>query len=286
MSFVATALCINLAACSSDDNDPQTTTDGFGVVTNGKKLKKIVEDYGYGRQNETTFNYDKNGRLTEVVRTSPYATNGGGGIYTETYTYTWNETDKSITITAKPTVYDDGWQDTSDSNYYFKGYIINGKFENATYYNGTEKEISSTMTYQQGKLLNCSLYEDGSDNRKYMAEYVWNNDSLTKVYDKISGNTDYAYTYNGKTCKGYNPLIIIMDYYATSLLGEFLYQTDYLLYAHPELLGLRTNVLPSSASIGNQMYTYDYTLDESGYLSEIYEHHSNDDSSIYTFTWE
>lgn len=110
----------------------------------------------------------------------------------------------------------------------------------------------------------------------------WEGDKLIKFFE-----TDYKeqhWTYDGKTCKGYNPVILMEAFYEW-----------FPAMAHPELIGMRTNYLPSSSLIeyndGERASCYyTYKFDEDGYLKECIVETSSDEYGItveaYYFTWE
>ena len=81
-----------------------------------------------------------------------------------------------------------------------------------------------------------------------MTKYIYKENNSENSYV-------YEYTYNGKTCKGWFPNI--EDESWTPL------DDDYIFFAHPELIGMRTNQLPEQ--IFNK-----YT-DKSEYYDEYYK---------------
>lgn len=231
--------------------------DGDGV--GGKKLTKIVVG---GKFSETVeFKYDSNGRLTEAK--------DGGGVYQ----YIWG--DDAIKVNTPYT--------TGNHTYSLK--------------NGLVHSWNKTLTYNQSNRPIKLVPEQGG----YEVTFIWDGDKLVSA-SEVKNDYQYGYTDNAtltyeKTCqKGYSPLFV-------GNLGV----DDYLFMAHPELLGARTNQLPanvSSSRVHNNVggvnssssYTFDYELDNSGYISKIhrdgyYVNHSGEEERVnssytYTLTWE
>lgn len=295
MAIAAIALCVNLTACSSDDdggnnenggNSTQTTTDSFGVIKGQKKLIKLTANYNYDDEYSVTytltFSYDKNGRLAEVVKRYE-----GTSIYINTYSYVWNEKEMSVTCYCTS---DDGYYDYSLQ---FKGYIKNGMFYGGTGYAGDYAPHHSTATYKSGKLTEFKSQYTNIDGSIGSSErtFVWNDDKLMSVGPSSGSYYDYIYTYDDRTCKGYNPYIVY------TFVGAEMYTFDIddfsLICAHPELLGLRTNYLPKTLKIYGDGATFTYTLDDNGYLRIVQEtckhegeYETKTSTNTFTFTWE
>ena len=232
--------------------------DGNGV--SGKKLTKIVVEGKYGETVE--FKYDSNGRLTEVT--------DGDGVYQ----YIWG--DDAIKVNTPYT--------SGNHTYALK--------------NGLVQSWNMTLTYNQSNRP-IKMVPDQGD---YEVTYIWDGDKLVSA-SEVNEDYQYGYTDNAtltyeKTCKkGYSPLFV----------GAMGVSNDYLFMAHPELLGARTTQLPANVSSSrvynsesgvnsSTSYTYDYELDNSGYISKIhrdryyvnhYEEEERSNSSYtFTLTWE
>lgn len=82
--------------------------------------------------------------------------------------------------------------------------------------------------------------------------YTWDNGKMTKhIYKENNSEKSYVYeyTYNGKTCKGWFPN---MEDEGWDALDD-----DYIFFAHPELVGMRTNQLPEQIfSKDTEIYEY------------------------------
>lgn len=114
--------------------------------------------------------------------------------------------------------------------------------------------------------------------------FTWEKDRIVKVVENYGDNNDvtYEYTYSGKSCKGYFPLhdIFISDGVSRGII-----------YAHPELIGLRCTQLPDQrihrTSYHECTEKYTYTFDKDGYI-ESFTITDEDDGypEVYTFTWE
>ena len=113
-------------------------------------------------------------------------------------------------------------------------------------------------------------------------KFIWDGDKLTfATYQEYGTSYQDALTY-GKSCKkGYFPLFHLILEFESEL---------YLLYAHPELFGLRTTQLPVSHTCTygyNLSYTetYSYEFDKEGYITKITQ---TEDGNVNTFTllWE
>lgn len=113
--------------------------------------------------------------------------------------------------------------------------------------------------------------------------FIWDEDKLVyATYEEYGHTYNFALTYEGSCKKGYFPLLHTIVDFETSL---------YLLFAHPELWGLRTTQLPSRCTCtygNNSQYTetYSYELDEDGYISKMVVTEGDSELYTYTFTWK
>ena len=83
----------------------------------------------------------------------------------------------------------------------------------------------------------------------YTISLKWDGDKITEC--------DYSYSYSGKTCKGFNPVIFVSDIF---------YGNEWLI-ACPELLGVKSNQLPDGFNGKEAKITY--TFDSDGYVTEF-----------------
>ena len=248
MALLAVVMSINFTSCSDDDEEPIKNDDG--VITNQKRLMEIKKTNAEGSLEIYTFSYDSKGRLTSVTDS------WNGKEYTTRFTWGNN------------TIMGDG--DSGESTYFLNNNNLVSSFNTIIQrINNSNPENTYNSSNQ---LINTSI-------SRCTATYTWNNDRITKCFveDKFSYNQYWEYTYSGKTCKGYFPL------YTYNLFGD-----DYIFFAHPELIGMRTNQLPEQILIKGtdkgeydddyyqetckSEYTYedkfefDYTLNKDGYL--------------------
>lgn len=82
MALLAVVMCVNLASCSDDDEEPTKNDDG--VITNQKQLMQIKMV-----DSETItwdFTYDSKGRLISINHAEKY----DGGADRDITNYTWS----------------------------------------------------------------------------------------------------------------------------------------------------------------------------------------------------
>lgn len=250
MALLAVVMCLNFTSCSDDDNEEPERNDD-GIVTNQKRLVRIYSNGSGEYIND--FIYDSKGRLSTMF------------YYNNTYNYTWG--DGTITEIEE---YNNGRdQKTTTFSINRNNNLIRSLHEqnhNATFsYNSSNQLIELKDVYS----TRCT--------------FTWEKDRIVKVVENYKDNHDITieYTYSGKSCKGYFPLhdIFIRDGVSGGI-G--------IIYAHPELIGLRCTQLPDQriCRSGNHESTdkYTYTFDKDGYIESF----TIDDrySVVYTFTWE
>ena len=143
-------------------------------------------------------------------------------------------------------------------------------------------EYSEVYTIENGLVLKCTcedeVYYYSYDNTgRWNKDMTWDGDKLILEY---KGDNKYKYNYTGLTCKkGYLPNFNV---------GEPLF------IAHPELVGIQTKLLPTSAtytnfidpSIAGGTVNYKYEFDSEGYISKITEKYDDGETVTYTLTWE
>ena len=260
MAFLAIVMCVNLTACSNDD-DPTQNDDG--IITNQKKLMQI-KMVDSGESIITEYTYDSNGRLVSAMHTEQY----DGKEYTSTYTITWGANK-----------------------------IIESRNGKATTYTFEDGLITHTSGKDGGDLDNTDFTYNGHNqlvklqyNENEYISYTWQSEKLTKMtwHEQYNDDSDEELSYSGKTCKGYLPIMVwcVDDLHP-------------LLEAHPELVGMRCNQLPDQISEKNDSYESidkcTYTFDKDGYIESCtveltYKHldinETRTETTIYTFTWE
>lgn len=259
-ALLAILVCVNFIACSSDTPEPEKNEEG--VVTNQKKLVEIIIPEEETIQKE--YFYDDEGRLTK-------ATHRDGSTYiyywdTNTIiedTRLWQETfslKNNLIISSKEIWNSSPWGDSSVSEDVFN-YDAKGLLQSIDYYYNTDFRES------------CKIVWEGS---------------------KIMQIGDTKFTYSGKTCKGYLPILI-----------WYFDESCSLFEAHPELIGVRTNQLPDedfdSYSRTSEYYDeiigevckvqyisesktkFAYTFDDDGYVKSCTRTEIDTDITIYSF---
>lgn len=260
MALLAVVMGFNFIACS-DDDEPSKNDDG--VITNQKQLMQIKMVDDDDESVITEYAYDSNGKLVSATNTEQY----DGKKQTTTYTITWgtnkiieNRNGESLTCTLK-----DGLiTRTSDSD--------GGDLNNAEFTYNSNKQLTQLQ-----------------DNEDEYTSYTWQGEKLTKIswHEQYYDNAN-EFSYSGKTCKGYFP---IMAWNVDDL--------HPLLEAHPELVGMRCNQLPDQISNKNDNYEdivkYTYKFDKDGYIETCTEESTykrldineiTTSTTVYTFTWE
>ncbi len=162
---------------------------------------------------------------------------------------------------------------------------------------GEASNWDCNIAYNSSKQIIALNYSSSYDKEK--ETFTWENGKITKIVrDDINRTTYLEIIYGNQTCKGYNPL-----------LGKMIYRESYLPFAHPELLGLRLNLLPTkiiqkSNPKTQGTVTYDevselsYTLDNNGYIASCSIKENSTEKTwdggkreytstyIYTFKWK
>lgn len=239
MAVIAIMMCVNFAACSSDDDEIVKSDDEIiknedGIITNQKKLIEI-KDVGDKYTHVTTFAYDSKGRVISAKIE--------GGKENEVINFAWANSSIVATSDGRSTTYS----------------LTEGLVRTSTDDNET-----GTYTYDSSNQL--LILEENKD--EYISNYTWNNGGITKyVYKSGEGNepTIYEYTYSGKTCKGW---YLNIDDEAWDPIDN-----DMIFFAHPELVGMRTTQLPDQChnkSTDKYEY-YDERLKETCKTEAIYE---------------
>ena len=244
-------ICLNFTSCSNDNDS--------GITTKGKKLTKIE----YDDWSSTTFNYDKKGKLIEVSETSRDGES-------ETYYYAWE--DSIISIIDPNSV-------ANDTLYIKNGLVEKIDNYETLFYNNSKKLISykkvrsnynNTFScfWEQDKLSSCNI---NSRSGSYMT-------SKTITFD-----------YDGISCpKGcIHPIFITLSYSDDSGWVNFT-EKEMFVFAHPELFGVQTTLLPTSITYDddNDSFNYQYEFDKNGYVSKIILIDEDGDDETYTLTWE
>ena len=116
--MMAAALSFNFTACSDDDEPNGGGGSASGDAT--KRLTKIFVQCPHGdTNNETTFQYDDEGRVSQMATTYDHHKNGN--TWTNIYTYSYSGNEVTITMT-----YDGEEHETSTYVLNDDGYAISG----------------------------------------------------------------------------------------------------------------------------------------------------------------
>ena len=209
-------------------------------------------------------------KISKIVRQATY------GISKDPDTYTFNYDDKGRLVRAT-----DCWGYTYllewSDNAIVVTWISNSKSTRGSYtlelVDGlvVRNGENSTYTYNDSnRLIQCTF-------PKNKCTIHWDNDKVVFVDDLDWGQSTLSY--NGFCKKGYFP--IMTDYINTDI-------DEVILMAHPEIVGIRTTQLPSNASSGGVIYSYEF--DEDGYIIKIIGEytsgHYNGGIETYDITWE
>lgn len=143
----------------------------------------------------------------------------------ETYTFNWSNDIVTITDT-------DGKTETC--------YLLNNLIRNSTVY-------KTKFTYYDNNKLKEVRAQMSDHSNYYTISLKWDG-------DKICG-----YSYSGKTCKGFNPVIFVSDIF---------YGNEWLI-ACPELLGVKSKQLPDGWYNDVEEAKITYTFDSDGYVTEF-----------------
>ncbi|MDY4175189.1 MAG: hypothetical protein SOY07_07870 [Bacteroidales bacterium] len=275
MALVAVMISAATTACDDDDDDDdtqnsQTSTSNNGIIVDGKKLVKTVR-YQDDREEDAdtyTFSYDSEGRVSNI---SDYSQ----GRLNRSKDFVWGN--GTITETS---VDEDG---TSVSTYTLKNNrVVSEESEDfeATYTYNSDNRIAKASGTEYSKY--GGVYS-------YSTNYSWDGDKISKGTVTHTDNNEATYSavetyhYNGKSCKGFFPV---------DLSG--------ITACHPELFGIRSNLLPDykttevlSGGENSSKTVYSYTFDNDGYvISTTMEWIEETEHGTYTwyvhylYTWE
>lgn len=184
---------------------------------------------GSGSKSKKLVQIASNVEGKENVYVFSYGSNGKLKSYNdgdETYTFNWSNDIVTITDT-------DGKTETC--------YLLNNLIRNSTVY-------KTKFTYYDNNKLKEVRAQMSDYSNYYTISLKWDG-------DKICG-----YSYSGKTCKGFNPVIFDSDIF---------YGNEWLI-ACPELIGAKSNQLPDSFKYSNdEEAKITYTFDSEGYVTEF-----------------
>ena len=227
-----------------------------------KKLLQIVEEdynrFGDEKSDVDTylFNYDSQGKLVLVTKDK------------DKYAISYSE--NSIIITT----------DEETATFRLSDSKIASAIEEYSDFSYTYACIYNKSGYLV-RAEKSDLLSSSSNETSYKT-FTWDGNKLTG-YVKDGSKPESCYLeYNGKTCKGYNPVI--------PLLFDPMYEFDGgPIIAKPEIAGLKTDQLPDFMSLKSyESYTIDFSYEfyDDGYLKKCTLTEREGGYTIYTFTWE
>lgn len=205
--------------------------------------------------------------------------------------------------------YVDGNPASAESPDYYENFIVvwdeNGFTQKSMDYYGEEidyimsNERVTQVTTNESDGYSVDYYTYDSSNRFIfrkglsshdvnfynLSSVEWNNNKIVKFrYTENRPISDYhEVKYNDKICKGFLPYI-----WTEYLASEY----DFPLIVHPELVGLRTNQLPSQFIFDDSHVREfsSYTFDADGYVTSFIETDKHKDGDTYVtqyyFTWQ
>jgi hypothetical protein len=259
-ALFAVLLSVNLTSCGSDDDDSNGGGNWNGVA-GGKKIVKIVGvSTESGNRDVETFEYDSEGRLSKVV--SIWENESYSMYFSDTTTTDFYWADGTIKVVENIGSY----KEISTLT------LENGLVQNCKGRANNSYTFQETYTYNDKNQL---LWSECISGVTYSATAKWDGDKLLSIYFD-GGNVQTVTLAYGSSCsKGYFPFVAEMI--------EFRY--DALYVAHPEIVGMRTNQLPSSitqkSQYENETSKLTYEFDNEGYISKVVT-----DDYIYTITWQ
>ncbi|MBQ1973856.1 MAG: DUF4595 domain-containing protein [Paraprevotella sp.] len=286
IKFLGTILCVVLASfattsCGGDDETvviiPEQDTNPVPTPTPSptaaKKLIKIVEEEyedGGTNKNSTTFlfDYDEEGRVN-------YAK------INDSYGYT------SVDVAYEEDEIEYGYSEihVGGPSYYgeVSMRVSEGKIIYAVDDNGTAMTNYNFSYNSKGRIdqFSWNAFSWGES-----TSFTWSGDKLVRSHggDAAAGEGEVlAFKYSGKTCKAFNPMLLICYQDA---LDHFLP-----LIAQPEWIGAKTTQLFDSYTEEDETCTLTYTMDAAGYVKKCttvwYDYDGSiDERDVYTFTWE
>ena len=256
-------------------------SQGFYIYSKDGQRQKFAHENVDSIVFYTNENTIPNKRLVQIVEEAENYVEGKGKDI-DIYYFEYNNQGQLTSVTVGDEVYTIEYSENLITTTRYKNdekyKIVTFRLSNGRIISGKE-EKSGSLTYTQGYIYVSNHLAEAKGEMGDVA-FVWAGDKLTNVYNSID---DYAYSleYNGNTCNGYNPAIFLM--FASDAMYE---DGFYPIVANPELAGFKTNQLPISMIVNDEVTNFTYEFDDDGYLRKCKAAEEDGDYTTYTFTWE
>lgn len=263
-AILAVLLSVNLTSCGSDDDDSNGGGNGTGI-TKGKKIVKIVEESengSYKYKDVQTFEYDSEGRLSKYISILEEKFNPTTSRDTITKDFYW--ADGAIKVVRN----DEHYKETSTL------VLVNGLVQSCEGSGNNSYTFQDAFTYNE---KNQFVWGEHTSGYSYSQSTTakWDGDKLVSMSNNGQDEVTRTLAYGTSCSKGYFPFVVTMMEFCN----------DALYVAHPEIVGMRTNQLPSSITLKSRYETVTsevaYEFDNEGYLSKVVA-----DDCTYTINWQ
>lgn len=249
-------LCINFVSCGNDDDN--------NIIDSNNATKRVVSYTKIdGRDNTIsktyTISYDDNGKVKKIL---DYHGDDVG--YTDEYNFSFSGNEAVATSEEKDGLYTyiDNIKFSLNENGYFTSAIWTFIEKSDTFYE--ESTYNYEFTYNSDNQVIKTKYNDDVE------EYVYKNGVM------VSSGVAETITYTDIPNIG-NLFVAFTSDYRTTL--------D--MWRHAGLLGKASKFLPKTASWYEGTETYDYELDEDGYVKTVkVTFHSAWDGKEWSYTYK
>lgn len=236
--LMAMALSFNFAACSDEEDN------GGGGSASGeasKRLTKIFVQCPEGdTNNETVFQYDNEGRVSQMAIT--YSHHNNGSTWTDVYSYSYSGKDATIVLISDGEEYETSTYTLND-----KGYVASGT---KTESDGDIRQYTFNYTNDYMTLAEESYHGVSEEKNQVIADgLILPHDWDAVEYTEIPNKINFFFHYSNE--------IDIFD--------TFEYMELYL----ANLAGKAPKYLPESVTDGEGSWYFDYELDDEGYPTSI-----------------
>lgn len=255
-AIISMVLCINFVSCGNDDDD--------NIIDSSKATKRVVSyteiDERYNSiKRAYTISYDDNGKVSKII---DYHGDTHG--HSDKYDFSFSGNEAVATAESQFGEFTD---------------IDNIKFS----LNGNGYFTSAVWTFIE---KSDTFYEEST----YNYEFTYNSDNQvikTKYNDDVE---EYVYKNGVMVSSGVAETITYTDIpNIGNLFVAFTsdYRTTLDMWRHAGLLGKASKFLPKTASWYEGTETYDYELDEDGYVKTVkVTFHSAWDGKEWSYTYK